>query len=159
MQATEYFNNMLGKLTKAVEEGVSEQIKNESFWKNDRKYCIGNLSYDSFMVRQSRELRDLGGVLKNKGTIYATWYPPKGARLYQLYFFGSNRKHGIYYLLFLKDGRNYILKLTEKSIRTVDHLFPYAYRQLMIEMFLELFRENGRIKKVIKRLSRTGGYK
>jgi hypothetical protein len=159
LQATEYFNNLLRELAKAVEAGASEQIKDRSFWKEDKDTAVGNLDFMSFMVRQSASLKDLGGVLKDKGTFHATWYPPKGSQLYRLCFFGHGGKHGLYYLLYLKDGREFILKVTAKSIRIVDHLSPYAYRQLMIEIFWKLFHEKGRVGKVIRRFSRTGGYK
>ena len=159
MQATEYFNNLLKELTKSVEEGVSEQIKDKSFWKDDMDTAIGNLDFQSFMNCQSRALKDMGGVLKHGGTFKATWYPPKGSRIYRLCFLGHGGKHGLYYLLCLKDGREFILKVTAKSIRIVDHLSPYAYRRLMTNIFFEVFNEEGRLGKVIRRFSARGGRK
>ena len=159
MEAVVYFNNLVRGVTKAVETAALEKIKNKSFWKDDEEKYIGVLDFESTIDCQSKELKKLGGTLKEAGTCYAMWYPPKGSRLYQLRFFWEGGKHGIYYLLCLKDGRELLLKLTAKRILLVDHLSPYAYRQLMLEFFLKLYSEKACVEKTIRKLYKTGGYK
>lgn len=142
-----------------METAALEKIKDKSFWKDDEEKCIGTLDFKSTIYCQSKELKRLGGTLEGAGTRNAVWYPPKGSRLYQLRFFWEGGKHGIYYLLCLKDDRELLLKLTAKRILLVDHFSPYAYRQLMLEFFLELYNEKACVEKTIRKLSKTGGYK
>ncbi|MDO8558872.1 MAG: hypothetical protein Q7R84_00925 [bacterium] len=161
MQATAYFNNLLRRATEAVEKSALEKIRDKSFWdeaRGEQKY-IGILDIESTINCQGKELEKLGGILKEAGTSYAAWYPPKGSHLYELNFWGHGGKHGLYFLLCLKDGREFLLKLTAKRISLVDHLSPYAYRQLMLEFFYKLYAEEACVAKTIRKLSKTGGYK
>ena len=163
MDANAYFNNLIIRTTKAVMVAAIENAKSKGFWFYNEMWtdsCMSTMHVNYTINSQSKALKKLGGVLINPRTKMAMWIAPKGSKFHELAFMGQGLRHGIYYLLCLKDGRELLLKQTPNRIFIVDHVSPYAYKKIMLELFKELYSEHeGRVKKAIYKLVKEGGYK
>lgn len=152
MKATEYLNGLLDKVMESVKTAAAAEIKNRTFWKDSKEQDAGAIVFWFVMTRQSKELKKLGGKISPDGW---SWLPPKGSRLYVLR--NTHSLNELYFLLYLKDGRELLLRMTPKTISAVDHLSPRAQKALMKDIFERLYGSQGKhVEKAIRGLSYAG---
>jgi hypothetical protein len=152
--AVAYLNDAIEGVTLAVQKSAERIIKNNRYWIDFKDCCVGPLSIvDGLNFRPSKELNGLGGKLKYTQP-YRLWFPPKGAKLYQLSYFSQSSDHGYYWLMRLKDGREFLLRQTNKRLSIVDHFTAYAFKGIMHQFFRNLYGEGCPVEKEINRIAR-----
>ncbi len=155
MEATTYFYNLLKKVTEIVEAMAHKKIMDKSFWEEEGYISALHCNWPVF--HQSRELKKLGGKLKNttlsSSLVWSDWYPPKGSHLYKI---GYGRLDQLYYLLCLKDGREVFLKQTHTRLTLVDRLSTLASQRLMVRFFKDFHDDEVKTDRIVKKLFKTG---
>lgn len=137
MKPSTYLAALTEKALESIKILITKKIENKIFWENKNGW-IGPSHCDYPIFTQSRELKKLGGIIKEDGGRMVEWQAPKDSRLYELIGIIYPRSIVYYYLLRLGDGREFFLKQGRRSIQIVKSLPIPVYRQLILKILEEI---------------------